>query len=489
MSGVPPLIPLTSSVSETLTVPSASTGVAASARRLASLRTQGLFASADGDGLPHWRVSVDPFWLTPDQVSFLERLGPTLLAFYQSLNRLYYHSLKTPALRWVSDYLDQGKPQPLIDFGRMRRVRDQLPCLIRPDLFVTDQGWIASELDAVPGGFGLTAALQELYGDASLVGGSDGIVRGLVSAFGSDSRVAIVVSDESADYRPEMRFLARALSAAGLPTRAVAPSDLEFQESGLVIDLPHGPERVDVVYRFFELFDLKNVPKSELFLYAAKKGTVRMTPPAKPFLEEKLAMALWHHPALRAWWRDDVGPSAAEALAALFPKTWVLDPSPVPPHATIAGFVLDEGPVRSWLDIADATQRERRFVIKPSGFSPLAWGGRGVVVGHDQPAAAWRHALEAALAAFPATPHVLQEFHVARRDEVAYFDEPSGAARPTAGRTRLSPYYVVSGEQVTLGGVLATTCPLDKKIIHGMRDAVLAPGAVRPRLSAESGKG
>jgi hypothetical protein len=158
----------------------------------------------------------------------------------------------------------------------------------------------------------------------------------------------------------------------------------------------------------------------------------------------------------------------------------------VPPHATIAGFTLEEGPIRSWLDVADATQRERRFVIKPSGFSALAWGGRGVVVGHDHSATAWRHALETALAAFPETPHVLQEFYVARREEVAYFDESSGALRSMSGRTRLSPYYVVSGEDVTLGGVLATTCPLDKKIIHGMRDAVLAPGAVRRRPSAES---
>ena len=27
----------------------------------------------------------------------------------------------------------------------------------------------------------------------------------------------------------------------------------------------------------------------------------------------------------------------------------------------------------------------------------------------------------------------------------------------------------------TLGGVLATICPADKKIIHGMKDAVFAP--------------
>jgi hypothetical protein len=69
---------------------------------------------------------------------------------------------------------------------------------------------------------------------------------------------------------------------------------------------------------------------------------------------------------------------------------------------------------------------------------------------------------------------------VARRDEVSYWDEAAGTIRAMSGRTRLSPYYVVSDDEARLGGVLATTCALDKKIIHGMRDAVLAPCAVRP---------
>jgi hypothetical protein len=259
-----------------------------------------------------------------------------------------------------------------------------------------------------------------------------------------------------------------------------------FEEAGLGLAPPEGPARIDVLYRFFELFDLKNIPKSELILYAAKKETVRMTPPAKAFLEEKSAMALFHHPALSQWWRDDLGTDTADQLKGLFPRTWILDPSPVPPHAVIAGFDLGGRPIRDWHSLAEAPQRARRFVVKPSGFSERAWGSRGVVVGHDLAAPAWRSALEAALTAFPATPHVLQEFHVARRDEVVYLEESSGEVRSMAGRTRLSPYYFVAGDQVMLGGVLATTCSLEKKLIHGMRDAVLAPCAVQLHALAGS---
>jgi hypothetical protein len=48
-------------------------------------------------------------------------------------------------------------------------------------------------------------------------------------------------------------------------------------------------------------------------------------------------------------------------------------------------------------------------------------------------------------------------------------------ARPTAGRLRLCPYYFVVAGQPRLSGALATFCPPDKKIIHGMTDAALLP--------------
>jgi hypothetical protein len=39
---------------------------------------------------------------------------------------------------------------------------------------------------------------------------------------------------------------------------------------------------------------------------------------------------------------------------------------------------------------------------------------------------------------------------------------------------------VVSPRDVVLGGVLATIVPPDKKIVHGMRDAIMVPAAVAP---------
>jgi hypothetical protein len=55
--------------------------------------------------------------------------------------------------------------------------------------------------------------------------------------------------------------------------------------------------------------------------------------------------------------------------------------------------------------------------------------------------------------------------------------------KPMPGRVRLCPYYFVSGDgdaaRANLSGVLATIVPADKKIVHGMTDAILAPCSVQ----------
>jgi len=63
--------------------------------------------------------------------------------------------------------------------------------------------------------------------------------------------------------------------------------------------------------------------------------------------------------------------------------------------------------------------------------------------------------------------------------EAQWFDFELNQLVPMKGRARLCPYYFVAGDgdaaRPALGGVLATICPADKKIIHGMTEAVFAP--------------
>lgn len=434
-------------------------------------------------GQTSWRIGLEPLAISADHLAFFQRLGPQLLGFYRALNHLYGESVRGTQPRWVASWLDQGKPEALVTYSRMKRFRDDLPAVIRPDIIPTQDGMVITELDSVPGGIGLTACMSQLYagssaGDgAQLVGGPDGMINGFATMLRHRAvppgAIAIVVSEEAKDYRAEMTWIAQELTARGLDTRCIEPRQIRFTEEGLRFVEGDGP--ISLIYRFYELFDLPNIPKAELIQYAVKKALVSVTPPYKPALEEKSAFALLHHPGLAPFWRNELGEELFVHLTTIMPRTWIVDPAPVPPSAVIPGLTVGGRTVVDWSDLGAATQKQRHFVLKPSGFSDLAWGSRGVSVGHDLPQNEWATAIETALASFPRTPYVLQEFHKGRQYQVDYFDTHSMDIHTMAGRARLSPYYFVTGESAELAGILATICPADKKVIHGMKDAVMVP--------------
>jgi hypothetical protein len=433
----------------------------------------------------YWRIGCHPFVLSIQQAQFLEELGQHLLAFYAAVNRLYMESLKGNQPQWVHEYFDIGKPDDLLEFARMNRFKNHVPGVIRPDLIPTDSGMALTELDSVPGGIGLTGSLSRMYAQQgmSVWPTSDGLIKNfsrmLQGAIKEQPHsLAIVVSDEADAYRAEMQWVVSQLSQEGWQAYCVHPREIRFTEEGLFVEQKGASHPVSLIYRFFELFDLKNIPKGELILYSAKKGRVLVTPPYKPWMEEKLALALIHHPLLEPFWEKALSSEAIDCLQAIVPPTWVLDPRPLPPIAVIPGLQYRNHAVSNWDWLGEATQKERQYVIKVSGFSELAWGSRGVSIGHDMSQHEWKNTLSRALDSFPTSPSILQVFHKGKLVVVEYYEDSSGTETSMEGRVRLSPYYFVVDGQAELGGVLATTCPKDKKIIHGMRDAVMTPCGV-----------
>jgi hypothetical protein len=190
---------------------------------------------------------------------------------------------------------------------------------------------------------------------------------------------------------------------------------------------------------------------------------------------------LFRSPSLASYWRGALGEEHYALLSDALAETQILDNRPVPPQAEISGFRWRGEPIRDWRAICDGTQKERRFVLKPSGFSPLAWGSRGVKIGHDMSQEEWAGAVGEALRSFDSSPYVLQPFFDTSVIGVKYCGEPDDRhpelveGREMQARVRLCPYYFVADGRTELGGVLATACPKDKKLIHGMVDAVMAP--------------
>ena len=100
-------------------------------------------------------------------------------------------------------------------------------------------------------------------------------------------------------------------------------------------------------------------------------------------------------------------------------------------------------------------------------------GARSVVVGEDVSTEDWTTSVKQALDNYPSPIFIIQEFKKPSIMEHPVFDD--GSLSNMKGRLRLSPYYFVENGKVNWQGALATFCPADKKIIHGMRDGALMP--------------
>jgi len=433
---------------------------AASARRVrASLPAKGLFAGQS------WRIASDPFPLGPQLAKEIESLGRVLLQFYRAVNLLYRKSAEGRLPVWVARWLDLGKPAELIALQRSPAFKNEIPRVIRPDLLLTENGVAVTELDSVPGGIGLTAWLNQTYSardpqspTGNVLGGPDGMWRGFASIFGDATHVHVIVSEEAATYRPEMQWLAEQLGPR-FAVRDVAFTDFAAGDS---------------VYRFFELFDLSNVANAKQIFDLAAEHKIRITPPPKPVFEEKMLFALLWNRNLQGFWRQELGDGFLARLKRLVPYTWIVDPTPLPPHGAIPELNLTD-----WQQLKALSQKDRELILKVSGFSEHAWGARGVYLGSDLSHADWSQAVDEALAHFERTPRVLQRYHKPALVATQWFDFERDEVVPMKGRARLCPYYFVAGEgdnaRPHLGGVLATIVPADKKIVHGMSEAVMAP--------------
>src|SRR5436190_4810323 len=208
--------------------------IAVAENRLEAIRAafpkEGLFAEKD------WLLSPDAFPIEQKFVADLEQLGHRLFVFQHACNQLYHLSVKGKQPTWIARYLDAGKPKELIEFSRRKEIRDDVPRVIRPDLILTEKGYIIAEIDSVPGGIGLTGWLNQTYStfDGDIIGGANGMLDGFRSVLpnGGD----IVISRESATYRPEMDWIAaRLIQTSNIkhqppPWRVVSAENYEPQD-------------------------------------------------------------------------------------------------------------------------------------------------------------------------------------------------------------------------------------------------------------------
>jgi len=412
------------------------------------LPAQGLLAGKT------WLHVAEPLALGAPMWEELERLGKVFHRFYEVCDQLYLRGVeaRSQELAWIAQILDADKPQRLLAHARAKPLRGKLPRVIRPDLLLTEEGLRLTELDSVPGGIGVAAWLQQCHAELNLaVFTGYSVLEAWKECFRDRD---VILSQESATYRPEMEWLAQ-----HTPGQVVLEAETY---------LPRGR----AVYRFLECFDLENFPNTESWFEAAEKG-LDFSPPMRPHLEEKLWLAFFWLRPLEKFWRQELGSGYFSKLRQIIPYTWIVSPEPLPRHAVLPGLEVND-----FRELGNFSQKERKLVLKRSGFSADAWGSRSVVVGHDVSAEQWRAALDYALASWPHSPFVLQRYvQPSRRKLVVFSDQLQ--AQEMEVRMRLCPYYfVLSSGEVRLTAVKITAVPADKKIIHGMKDCAITVATI-----------
>ncbi len=356
-----------------------------------SLPKEGLFEGHT------WRISPEAFSLDPRLVKQLEKLGRVLLQFYRALNLLYRKSHEQAAPEWVAEWLDAGKPKSLIQQGLGKTFKQSLPKVIRPDILLTEEGFVISELDSIPGGIGLTAWLNQTYSNlqdetaSKIIGGSASMLEGFSDIFPKDADTHIIVSEEAKTYRPEMEWLAE-----NIHNRKIQVHDDQFT----------GYQKGDSVYRFFELFDLDNVANSKDIFKQAEAGLIHVTPPPKTVFEEKASFALLHNRNLEPFWNQHLGGGFFKTLLKHIPYTWMIDPAPLPPQGAVPRLGLT-----NWHQLKNLSQKERHLILKVSGFSDQAWGARGVFLGSDLSSQDWGQVVDTAIRSFGRQNYIIQDYH------------------------------------------------------------------------------
>ena len=404
-----------------------------------------------------WKFSPEPLQLSKAEVRTLRGMGHVLARFQQTCDEIYRRSATGSLPGWIAEVLDTGKPTWMVDAQREAGRQGHLPRVIRPDLLMGESGFSLTELDAVPGGMGITAWLSKVYAEAGfeVLGGAEGMLEGF-RRITSEGNVTLM-AEEAAEYFAEMSWLAE---QAGGSRQVVMAEDFESAAE---------------VYRFFEWFDWESMDVFRKLAEDSVAGGVVLTPGCLPHLEDKLWLALLWTPSLKPMWERMMRGSHLQRLREWVPFGWVADPEPLPPQAA-----LPKLNVHGWDEVAEFSQKERQLVLKISGFHETAWGSRGVHIGHDLSGAEWKSVLTGALDDFSQQPWILQEFRDTRLVEHPVYTETGEVARIPM-RVRLCPYYFTDADGKTeLGGCLATLAPADKKKIHGMNDAVLVPCVEEP---------
>lgn len=431
-----------------------------------------------------WQISPTPFKLDrPRALQHLHYIGHALYAFQKAADTLYKHARKNLPIAgedqpaWVAQLLDRGKPEWICNLVDLEASAPTIP-VMRPDILLTEQGMAITEIDSQPGGIGLTEFLYQMYLEHDTRPRSmlDGFYNALQDIAQKPApTIAILYNDEGETYWHEFNWIAQQLRAQGKAVYAGHIKQLSINTDRAYFDDGQDKHPIDIIYRFFELYDDTAQPFIRELHALERAQKIRIAPDFHHHLEEKLWLGLFWHPRLQTFWKKTLERRHWLTLCSLIPQGWIVDQTDaLPPSASLWAPQANGLPIQDWRELGHATQKERELILKISGFHESAWGARGVTLGSDVSKEDWMDALCKAVENAHTHPHLMQVYAKPRTTEHPAYKDPQ-TLQDMPWRVRLCPYFFIQKDNPKLHGILATLCPRNKKIIHGMKDGCMLP--------------
>jgi len=390
-----------------------------------------------------FRVSPDAFPLPPQVL--LKEYGPALVQYYRACERLIAE-LEDDHI-WQK-YLDHSKPTWMTERAKLD---EKSHLFLRPDFILTEDAPVATEIETSPFGLGLSYFLDNAYKKAGQETSADeqAVLRAIQSAAGES--ICFVVTEYTDQYKGQFAYLCSELEQMGMRAVVTYPEELEIQGDHCTV----GNQRYDSVYRCFYLHQASDDPKLQAI--SCFENTL---PPCKPQLEEKALMGMLWDEEFESFFRSALTAEQLAILQTIIPKTWVVDADNVP----------DDLGIKDWGDLAELSRKQRKFILKTSGFSTDGSWAKGVVFLEKLNKQNCRETMKNA--AHADGLYVLQEFRKGTKFSHKYFDFHASEMREMNGRVRVTPYYSV--EDGSLLTAKATMCE-NTDIIHGMVDSINVP--------------
>ncbi len=378
------------------------------------------YRSNESDNI-NFRVSPTPFKLTRTQKEELESIGLAICDYMDSCIELYKTNENARNL------LDRGKPEIY------KNVKDIKYLFLRPDLILTEEGFCVCEIETSPFGLGLAEVLNRTYGNE----GFNTVVDQNQLKNYIDSKVAqkgtIAYSEKVEAFSGQLDFLAEQLfSGSGKSWKAEKINSDTIAEKQ--------------IYRAFYLsegFTDKNVAN-------LLRESHEYLPTATPQFEEKALLSFIWDKRYKEFLNEKLGKAEFELLRKIIPKTWVLGE-----EKYIDGG-LPSGKIDS-MGLAELGKRNRKFVLKQSGFSTASSWGEGVMFLHKM---SGNKASEMIKLASEDKEHlyIIQEFNQGRNVPMEFI-EADRISKSIDAKIRITPYYAYMGmEKGKLIGAKVTGC-------------------------------